>query len=37
MDREVRSFASGIDTDADIAFENFVFEPRRSAGPEPES
>lgn len=31
MDRPVRSFASGLDVEADVAYENFMFEPRRSS------
>lgn len=37
LDRKVRAFASAIDADADVVFENFWFEPRESdenhAGP----
>ena len=31
VQRKVRGFASGIDPDMNIVFENFAFEPRESA------
>ena len=32
VDRKVVAFASGIDPDSNVVFENFLFEPREAAG-----
>lgn len=34
VDRKVVAFASGIDPDSDVVFENFVFAPRDRPAPE---